>query len=223
MQPRKRAKFAYLLAGLLVVLVAGPLVYEFTQQSASVVWQIAFSLTLVIGIWSLVDNRRWFIVGIVLVVADVALTIVVLLNDSALAKILVTALEVMFLSISLVIALNHVLFGRGMDVNRIIGAICVYLLLGILLGIINANLFLFVPDSFNGIDSTEADIQGFTLIYYSFVTMTTLGYGDITPAGPVARVVAYLAATAGQFYIAILVAMVVGQYLSQANARDDDG
>jgi hypothetical protein len=51
--------------------------------------------------------------------------------------------------------------------------------------------------------------------------MTTLGYGDITPEGPLARVVAYLAAIAGQFYIAILVGTLVGMYLSQQRHDDE--
>ena len=52
--------------------------------------------------------------------------------------------------------------------------------------------------------------------------MTTLGYGDITPARPVARVIAYLSATVGQFYIAILVAMVVGQFLSAVSSPSEN-
>ena len=58
------------------------------------------------------------------------------------------------------------------------------------------------------------------LLYYSFVTLTTLGYGDITPEGSIARVIAYLAAIVGQFYIAILVGTLVGMYLSQRKHED---
>lgn len=48
------------------------------------------------------------------------------------------------------------------------------------------------------------------MIYFSFVTLTTLGYGDITPAGPVARSLAYTEAIAGQLFIAILIGSLVG-------------
>ena len=51
------------------------------------------------------------------------------------------------------------------------------------------------------------------LLYYSFVTLTTLGYGDITPIHPVARTLAYLEAVIGQLYIAVLIASLVGRYL----------
>ncbi len=95
-----------------------------------------------------------------------------------------------------------------------------YLLLGLFLGLTNMLIYIYMPGSFNGIDASEAATAGFTLIYYTFVTMTTLGYGDVTPTGPLARVVAYLAAIAGQFYIAILVAMLVSQYINQLNREE---
>ena len=50
-------------------------------------------------------------------------------------------------------------------------------------------------------------------MYYSFVTITTLGYGDLTPVRPLARAVTYLEAIVGQFYVAVLVAWLVGMYL----------
>lgn len=220
MRTKKTANFAYLLTGLLFILVAGPVVYEFTQYTPSLVWQITFTLTLIVGIWSLMDNRRWFIAGIVLVVADLVLTAYALTTGSVIADTITTFLEIGFIALTLVFALDHVLFGRGMDLNRITGAICVYMLLGILLGMLNYLVYRWIPGSFNGIDAAEVRTENFALLYYSFVTMTTLGYGDITPESPLARVVAYLAAIAGQFYIAILVAMVVGQYLSQGNEQD---
>jgi voltage-gated potassium channel len=57
------------------------------------------------------------------------------------------------------------------------------------------------------------------LTYYSFVTMTTVGYGDITPLSPPARTLAWLEAMMGQFYIAVLVAFVVGIRVSQGPAK----
>ena len=57
--------------------------------------------------------------------------------------------------------------------------------------------------------------------YFSLVTLTTMGYGDITPARAPATVFATLEAIFGQFYIAILVAQLVGLRLVQASPRDD--
>ena len=222
MQTKGSANFIYLLIGLLVILVGGPLVSEFRAQNLPLVWQIAFSVTLIIGLWSLMKNRLWFRVGIALVISDLSLTAVYLLTNSVLAEVLTTVVEIAFCALSLVIALDHVLFGRRMDLNRIVGAICVYLLLGLLFALTNGLVYRFVPGAFNGIDATEVSNTGFTLLYYSFVTMTTLGYGDISPESPIARVLAYLSAIAGQFYIAVLVAMIVTQYMHQQNDQKND-
>jgi hypothetical protein len=61
----------------------------------------------------------------------------------------------------------------------------------------------------------SADARGPVLIYYSFVTLTTAGFGDITPVAPSARTLSWLEAMVGQFYIAVLVASLVGLRLAQ--------
>lgn len=220
MKTKRTPNFLYLLGGLLVVLVAGPIVYEFTNQPMPLISQIAFTTTLLIGLWSLMEERKWFVAGIVLVVADILMTAAYLITGTMLTETLTILIDISFCALSLVFALEHVLLGGGMDINRIFGAICVYLLLGLLLGLTNMLIYRFVPGSFNGIDASGAAMDGFTMIYYTFVTMTTLGYGDISPEGPLARAVAYLAAIAGQFYIAILVAMLVSQYITELNKKD---
>ena len=53
------------------------------------------------------------------------------------------------------------------------------------------------------------------MIYYAAVTMTTLGYGDMVPTSPIAKSLSTLIAVTGQFYIAILVAMLVGKFIAQ--------
>ena len=55
--------------------------------------------------------------------------------------------------------------------------------------------------------------------YFTFVTMTTLGYGDVTPQVPYARSIAVLISTAGQMYVAVIIAMLVGKYAGAAGAE----
>ncbi|MFW2403933.1 MAG: potassium channel family protein [Gammaproteobacteria bacterium] len=217
MRTKRQPNFLYLLAGLLVILVAGPVVYEFTRQPMPLVSQIAFTTTLIVGLWSLMEERKWFIAGIVLVVADISMTALHLMTGTLWTETLTLLIEMTFCVMSLAFAMDHILFGTKMSINRITGAICAYLLLGLILSQANMLIYRFVPGSFNGIDASEISTEGFTLVYYSFVTMTTLGYGDVTPEGALARVLAYLAAIVGQFYIAILVAMLVSQYINQLN------
>jgi hypothetical protein len=71
-----------------------------------------------------------------------------------------------------------------------------------------------VPDAFNGLEQAPWYVHFAELSYYSFVTLTTLGYGDITPAVPVAKFLAFSEALTGVLYIAILVASLIGARLS---------
>ena len=64
--------------------------------------------------------------------------------------------------------------------------------------------------------------QAFTaaeMVYYSFVTLTTLGYGDIVPVSPSARALATLEALTGQLYLTVLVARLVGLHITHASRR----
>jgi len=56
-------------------------------------------------------------------------------------------------------------------------------------------------------------------IYFTFVTMTTLGYGDVTPQLPFARSISILISTSGQIYIAVIIAMLVGKYASAGSTK----
>lgn len=215
MSDARRANFAYLLAGLLVILLAGPVINEITDQSAALIVQIAFSATLIVGVWSFIDSRGWFRVGITLAVLEFVVTLTNALRPAEFLNWAVLLIALAFCGLSLVFAFGGIIRGTRMDANRMTGAVCVYLLLGITLGLLNMLVYRLIPESYSGLDPSTVDEHGLSLLYYTFVTMTTLGYGDILPIGPLARALAYLAAVAGQFYIAILVGMMVGVYLSQ--------
>lgn len=101
--------------------------------------------------------------------------------------------------------------------SRLYGAICIYLLLAAAF----ANLFLMIeeiaPHSFGC--STELCPHGEnvfrsgTHLYYSLITMATVGYGDITPIQPIAAMIAALEAIIGQMYVGIVIARLVGLHL----------
>ena len=220
MRAQKDANFTYLLIGLMMTLLAGPIILEFTNQPPQMIISFAFTATLVFGIWSLTESKKWFRFGVGLAVADVVVTVIDAIDPSKALQLMSMVIGIVFCSFSLVFALRHVFFGHRIDGNRIIGAVCVYLLLGVALALLNIMIYRLVPDSFNGLTGGVDTEEGLDLIYYSFVTMTTLGYGDIAPVGPLAKALSYFGAIAGQFYIAILVGMAVGQFLSQKNAGD---
>ena len=95
--------------------------------------------------------------------------------------------------------------------NRIMGAIGSYLLIGIVFAQAYRLLAAFVDNAFaiGGVPATFAAI-GAKLVYYSFITLTSTGYGDITPLHPYARSLATMEALAGNLVLAVLVARLVG-------------
>jgi hypothetical protein len=95
--------------------------------------------------------------------------------------------------------------------HRILGAVSVYLLLGLIWSSAYAILYQLHPDAFVGRLGDAPITQ--TWIYYSFVTLTTAGYGDITPVHPMARSLAIAESLTGQLYIAITLARLVALYV----------
>ena len=87
------------------------------------------------------------------------------------------------------------------------GAIVLYLLLGVMSAVAYAMLDTLVPHAFDGRDDSGAGLADWA--YFSFVTLTTVGYGDITPVARAARSMAMLEALVGQLYPAIIIARLV--------------
>ena len=117
------------------------------------------------------------------------------------------------------IAFRSLLTGERIDLNMIMGSICVYILVGISWSIFYYFELVMHPGAFNGIVAQGSKQQFTELLYYSYVTLSTLGYGDITPVTPIARTLAYLEALFGQFYIAILVASFVGMHVARSHKK----
>jgi hypothetical protein len=91
--------------------------------------------------------------------------------------------------------------------DRLVGAIVLYLLLGLIWGVLYWALGTRFPDAFSGHPGESVGLTGW--VYFSFVTLTTVGYGDITPIATGARSLAMLEALIGQLYPAVIIARLV--------------
>jgi hypothetical protein len=118
-----------------------------------------------------------------------------------------------FLMLAAFSAMREVAVGNDINPNRIIGAICIYLLLGVIWSILYAFVEILQPGSFRGLTDPLAEPWN----------RTTLGYGDITPVSQTAKSLSLSEAIVGQFYIAVLVAGLVSAYISakQSSGGDD--
>ena len=125
-----------------------------------------------------------------------------------------TLLLLVFLGMLAVIVLFQVFREGPITIQRISGAVVVYLLLGLMWALAYQLIELQQPGSFNFADAPAiGDTLSARLVYFSFVTLTTLGYGDITAVSPVARTLAMLEAAIGQLFPAILIARLVSMEL----------
>ena len=109
------------------------------------------------------------------------------------------------------------MFGPGkVTHHRVIGAVFLYLDIGLVFVALFGFVALLVPNAFNNLGTLRGNfaIAG-NLIYFSFVTLTTTGYGDIVPVDPYARGLANVEAIIGQIYPAILLARLVTLELVQ--------
>ena len=112
--------------------------------------------------------------------------------------------------------------------DTIYGGISVYLLLALTWSTLYTAAEYVAPGSImvggvalsDAYPNTSRLWDGPETIYFSFVTMTTLGYGDMVPVSPVARMCAVLQAVLGQLYLAVLVARLVGLHIVHAERRD---
>jgi len=173
--------------------------------------------------WTVDDGRgkRWLngkiavsLVIMTLMVGDLFLKD----NRLALAQLLSSFL---FLSFTLHLCWRQVMFRGMIDGNKIVGAICIYLLLGLIWSLLYLFMAQTIPGAFNGLEQVVWYDNFANAAYYSFVTLTTLGYGDISPVTPVARFLVYMEAIVGVFYMAILVASLVGVRISALHSDKD--
>jgi len=216
--------FSWLLLALFVFLVVIPIADDLAILSRPVVRALAFSCLLFIGIWSLRGSGRPFSVGIPFVIAGIVFNVLAVNLASAVYLYASFVALFGFLLIAISFTLNQIAMETDISPNRLVGAVCVYLMLGVIWAVAYTMLEMISPGSFGGFTPLQGRGWDGEWLYFSFVTMTTLGYGDILPISATARVLAYMQAVFGQLYVAILVAGLVSALISsrQSNKQNDD-
>lgn len=119
---------------------------------------------------------------------------------------LITNLFIIYLVGSVV---QQIMKRENVTIYTLVEAVNGYLLLGIMFISLVSFCDLHIPGSFSGTRNS-----GIELTYYTMITLTTTGYGDVTPQIPVAKSLSMLISVAGQFYVAVIVAILVGKYSS---------
>ena len=211
LQIHEKNNFIYLTAALIVLIVSAAVQDEVPRGLGHSFLNMIILGTFVVAFLSLNFGTHWRKFVIVLVISWLAIVVsgeVLNLFDRTLPSLI--TLLVFLVGETYFAAKKVLLSGRRVDQNIMVGALAMYLLIGLIWASVFLIILHFTPDAFRGIEVRDYADNFSVAVYFSFVTMTSLGYGDISPAEPVAQVATILAAISGAFYMAVVVATMVG-------------
>ena len=189
---------------ILYVIFVASLLFIFWSVITTI-WQsrVLRMLALVSGAIALVTGFFWIVPGI----SEKAILMAFTISFFAYSA---------FALVSIIAMVKNVFTLEEVTVDRIVGSICIYVLIGLFFAFIYLSLDLMLPGAFNYVGQ-EVDVLSNIRdhIYFSYVTMSTLGYGDIVPLLPLTKLIAMIEAIAGQVYLVVMVAMLVGVHISK--------
>lgn len=210
----------YGFSGLLALLVSFFIINPFllTTNIGNAIIQLSVSGIMIMILYILRRKKQVLYFAIPLIIFALALSWYNLFDYSFSREVIAYTLKLIFLLIAIFSIIRLVRQYKTIDSNIIVGALCIYIMFALAWGLLYTLVELIVPESFEGRllhpeDKTDLDRTNsiFTsLIYYSVVTITTLGFGDIYPASHLARSLTSLEVLFGVFYLGTLISTLIG-------------
>jgi hypothetical protein len=221
----RRYRFGILLAALLGMLVYKPLIELVAPQFPPILTRLTFGSIfgwLTISAVYAVSKRRQtprvaLALGIAVCLVEFADVALVRHETHFLAQ----TLGILFLGYIVIVMLKFILQQTRVSTDTVFASLCVYLLVGIMWAMVYSLLGQLQPEAFSYTHAEGAAMRfgaegTSSAVYFSFVTMTTLGYGDIAPVSSAAQSLAILQAIFGQLYLTVLVAWLVGLHIAHS-------
>ncbi len=223
-----RFKFRTLLIFLFMLAVIDPILNELGKTGLNIL-DVIFTVFLLSALYSISGNRRTLIVGILLVAPIFFLGWTGYAKENFYTALFIFAIGMAFFAFVAGSIIIHIVAEESVTMDLIYGSACVYFLIGFFWSIGYGVIELLIPGSFSisGQVLNRAEYMSHygllndDLSYFSFVTLTTLGYGDIVPLSGPAKTASTLEAVAGQLYIALLVGRLVGLHTAQSMANKE--
>ena len=219
-----RDNFKYLTIALTLLLFGTALCHQFFDARMQHIMQSCTMFTLLVAVWGVDSNHRFVKYKIAFPFLIIAFAWLTLFIDNNLGDTVILFLMLCFFSLTTFKTAKQVLsFSSPVDSNKILGAICLYFMMGIVWALIYSLLHINLDNAFNNVPAvTNWYVLFPEFIYFSFVTLTTLGFGDISPNIPLSRAFVYFEAMVGQLYLTILVASLVGARLNILQKKSTD-
>jgi hypothetical protein len=188
---------------------------------------VLFLSLLLAAVFSISKGRAWKLFALLLCLPTAVLWVVHFVADSAGVAVIRHLLLAAFLGYVIWVMFRAILDSRQVTFNTVCASLCIYLLLGVIWALAYSVVDTLDPAAFTytiegGRSPTWLRMgQGDTsVLYFSFATLTTLGYGDIVPTSPMSRMLASIEAITGQLYLAVLVARLVGMHIVHATNEE---
>jgi len=202
-----RSKFLFLLISCVLVIFVAP---YFVGHALGVFFLgLTTSLILIAVVFTMAAQRHKFIIGCLLAVLTVTFNVVRLYFGGVGWTIAYESASLMLYSFAIFVIAVEILRGKVITPNTLFGALSVYLLIGLLYGNAYHILSLISPGAFVYPESPNPLIDLFNLTYFSFTTLTTVGFGDIIPVSLHAKSIVILEGITGVLYLAALVSRLV--------------
>jgi uncharacterized membrane protein len=208
----KVGRFSFLLLSILLVFALRPFLEPIVRLS--LLSDIFFSLVMLSGIHAVSNRRRDYVLSFSTGIPAVLLSWTSQLLLAPVVRVPAAIFTAAFFALALILILSHVKKQKEVTQDVVMGAVCAYFLIGIVWAYIYFLLESASPGSFSL--TRELSREPVHFIYYSFITLTTVGYGDILPVSNPARSLAVLEAMMGQMYLAVVMAKLVAVHISQA-------
>ena len=209
----EKIRFSVLLFLILLEIVAIPFIRGYVRYQIAL--NIFTAVILISAIWATGIRKYKAVVGFSLAIIYIVLTWTNHLRQDDTLLILGNVVGILLFGFVLYSVLRYVVFSQQVNREVLFAAIVSYLLIAIIWAFAYGTLELIHPGSFKVANADAVGRDGFSLFYFSFVTITTLGYGDITPLTAKAASLSMLEAIIGQIYLVVLVAWLVGMYVSR--------
>ncbi len=219
-----QTKYTRLLGALIFLLISSPFLQGSVEGSSIISITFLSTLLLIIHTFNLDKITFWIYVSLACLafLSSLIVQYNLIQNLSESFSIFERSIDIIFMSLAILVIGKRIFSDKKVRSDTIKGGICIYLLIGILWAFFYDLLFLLDSDSFSESINLQKNNSLNILIYYSFTTLTTLGYGDIVPQSYKGMMFSNLEAIIGQMYTAIILARLVGLYTAEEMSKTDD-
>ena len=205
-------KFLYLLVSLLLLVALSP--YSMGHGRPSIIGILLFTAILFSGIWAVSREKYHTTIAVILALPMLVTLWLTYLVDDKTLTLATDFFSIAFFLYTMILILRFIFKEPKVTIDFIFAAIVVYLLIGVMWEFLFSIFEILNPGSFSP-PNTSPGGHAQEFFYFSFVTLTTLGYGDVSPIGAATKSFAILEAIIGQMYIAVLMARLMGVYSAQ--------